>query len=109
MAMITFAIEHIPDTGSGCPMFDLTDPIRSGVFLPLQNTWSIVFSSSGSPTCSQLQHFIRNWFIKWRVVKFHSWKFKHTDFSSRTHWPRFFKFTQSLELLLMILYPTIQQ
>lgn len=40
---------YSPEAGSGCPMFDLTDPIRRGVSLPLQNTSVIVFSSWGSP------------------------------------------------------------
>lgn len=31
--IITFAIEHRPDAGSACPMFDLTEPIRSAEFL----------------------------------------------------------------------------
>jgi len=55
MAMITLVMAHIPDAGSEWPMLDLTDPIRSGVFLPLQNTWSKAFSSSGSPTWIQFQ------------------------------------------------------
>jgi hypothetical protein len=58
MAMRTFTIEHSPDAGSECPMFDLTDPIKSGVCLPLQKTWSNAASSTGSPTCIQLQWII---------------------------------------------------
>lgn len=32
-------------------MFDFTEPIKSGSFLPGQNIFSIAFTSSGSPTC----------------------------------------------------------
>jgi len=58
MAVRTFTTEHSPDAGSECPMLDLTDPIKSGVRLPLQKTCSNAASSSGSPTCIQLQYFI---------------------------------------------------
>jgi hypothetical protein len=54
MAMRTFVMEHSPDAGSECPMLDLTDPIKSGVCLPLQKTSSNAASSSGSPTYIQL-------------------------------------------------------
>jgi len=58
MAVTTFVMEHSPDVASACPMLDLTDPIKSGVCLPLQKTWSNAANSTGSPTCIQLQCYI---------------------------------------------------
>lgn len=51
MAMTTLLIEHNPEAGSECPIFDLTDPIRRGSFRPLQKILSKALHSSGSPTC----------------------------------------------------------
>ena len=54
----TFTTEHTPAAGSPCPMLDLTDPIKSGVCLLLQKTWSNADNSWRSPICIQLQCFI---------------------------------------------------
>lgn len=48
--VFTLAMPHKPATGSLWPMLDLTEPMCRGRFLPVQNTSSMVFSSSGSPT-----------------------------------------------------------
>lgn len=49
---ITFVIEQRPDTGSVCPILDLTDPIIKGVLRSLlQKMVSMPMTSSGSPTC----------------------------------------------------------
>lgn len=48
--MMTLATEQSPEEGSAWPRFDLTEPINNGPFRLAQNTFSIAFTSSGSPT-----------------------------------------------------------
>lgn len=50
MAIMTLVMEQTPEAGSECPMFDLREPILSGVFLFLQNVVTSALISSGSPT-----------------------------------------------------------
>lgn len=49
LPFVTLKIEHSVETGSACPILDLTAPTNRGFFLPAQKTWSIAASSSGSP------------------------------------------------------------
>ena len=53
MAIMDLVMEHNPDAGSVCPIFDFMDPIKRGSFLPVQNILSNVLHSSGSPTCAK--------------------------------------------------------
>lgn len=44
------ANEHRPDAGSECPIFDLTEPIKSGEVRFLVKNSAIELTSCGSPT-----------------------------------------------------------
>lgn len=56
-------MEHNPETGSVCPMLHFTEPINSGVVLPVQNTLSSECTSSGSPTLVPARKIKHNVFI----------------------------------------------
>lgn len=47
----TLASAASPEAGSGCPMFDLVDPISRGSWRVAHSARSMPFSSWGSPTC----------------------------------------------------------
>lgn len=47
----TLASAASPEAGSGCPMFDLVDPISRGSWRAAHSARSMPFSSWGSPTC----------------------------------------------------------
>lgn len=51
----TLASAASPEAGSGCPMFDLVDPISRGSWRVAHRARTTPFSSWGSPTCERCE------------------------------------------------------